>query len=153
MAETTEGFDINQRFALVAVDDETRKAAVTDALQGLGFRVHVAASTDEGHDRLRKTAYEVVAIDQAFQGGTALDHPLLQQLQMMSAATRRYMFLALLASDVKTLDNMGAFAASVNAVINYNDLAQAKAIFERGIAENDQFFRVFRTVLQEAGKR
>jgi hypothetical protein len=115
--------------------------------------VHVAASTDEGHDRLRKTSYEAVVIDQAFQGGTLLDNPLLQQLQTMPATTRRYMFLALLAPDVKTLDNMTAFATSVNAVINYNDLAQAKAILERGIAENDQFFRVLRTVLQEAGKR
>ena len=152
MAET-EGFDINQRFALVAVDDETRKAAIADALHELGYRVHVAASTDDGHDRLRKTSYEAVVIDQAFQGGTLLDNPLLQQLQRMPAPTRRHMFLALLAPDVKTLDNMSAFAASVNAVINYNDLAQAKAIFERGIAENDQFFRVLRTVLQETGKR
>jgi CheY-like chemotaxis protein len=148
-----EGFDINQRFALVAIDDETRRLAVNDALQDLGFRVHFAASTDEGFDRLRKTSYEVVAIDQAFQGGTALDNPLLQHLQTMPSNTRRYMFLALLASDVKTLDNMSAFSASVNAVINYNDLAQAKAIFERAIAENDQFFRVIRTVLQEAGRR
>ena len=152
MAET-EGFDINQRFALVAVDDETRKAAIADALHELGYRVHVAASTDDGHDRLRKTSYEAVVIDQGFQGGTLLANPLLQQLQTMPSPTRRYMFLALLAPDVKTLDNMSAFAASVNAVINYNDLAQAKAIFERGIAENDQFFRVLRTVLQEAGKR
>jgi CheY-like chemotaxis protein len=152
MAET-EAFDINQRFALVAVDDEGRKAAISDALHELGFRVHAAESTDDGHDRLRKTAYETVVIDQAFQGGTLLDNPLLQSVQTMPATSRRYMFVALLAPDVKTLDNMTAFATSVNAVVNYSDLQQAKAIFERGIAENDQFFRVLRTVLQEAGKR
>jgi CheY-like chemotaxis protein len=152
MAET-EAFDINQRFALVAVDDENRKGAVTGALQELGFRVHAAATTDDGYDRLRKTSYEVVVIDQAFQGGTLLDNALLQQLQTMPASTRRYMFLVLVGPDLKTMDNMTAFAASVNAVINYSDLAQAKGILERGIAENDQFFRVLRSVLQEAGRR
>lgn len=152
MAET-EAFDINQKFALVAVDDESRKEAVSGALQELGFRAHVAATTDEGYERLRKTSYDVVVIDRGFQGGTLLDNPLLQQIQTMPASTRRYMFVALLAPDVKTLDNMSAFAASVNAVINYNDLAQAKPILERGIVENDQFFRVLRTVLQEAGRR
>jgi CheY-like chemotaxis protein len=152
MAET-ETFDVNQRFALVAVDDENRKAAVTGALQELGLRVHAAATTDDGYDRLRKTSYDVVVIDQAFQGGTPLDNPLLQQVKTMPASTRRYMFVALLGQNLKTMDNMTAFAASVNGVINYNDLAQAKAILERGIAENDQFFRVLRSVLQEAGRR
>jgi CheY-like chemotaxis protein len=152
MAEN-EVFDINQRFALIAVDDPGRQEVVNGALQELGFRAHLAASTEDGYDRLRKTAYEAVVIDQAFQGGTLLDNPLLQHLQTLPASTRRYMFLALLAPDVKTLDNMSAFASSVNAVINYNDLAQAKAIFERGISDNDQFFRVLRSVLQEAGRR
>jgi ActR/RegA family two-component response regulator len=149
----TEAFDINQRFALAAVDDENRKAAVNGALQELGFRVHFAATTDDGYDRLRKTSYEVVVIDQAFQRGTLLDNPLLQQIQTLPASTRRYMFVALLGPGVKTMDNMTAFAASVNAVINYNDLAQASAILQRSIAENDQFFRVLRSVLQEAGRR
>ena len=149
----TEAFDINQRFALVAIDDESRKAAVAAALGELGFRVHAAATADEGSDRLRKTTYEAVVVDQAFQGGTLLDNPLLRQLQTMPASSRRYMFVGLLAPDVKTMDNMTAFAVSVNAVINYNDLAQAKAILERAIAENDQFFRVLRTVMQESGKR
>ena len=152
MAET-EGFDINQKSALVAIDDEGRRATVTDALHELGFRVQAAESAEDGYDKLRKTAFEAVVVDQGFQGGTLLDNPLLKHLQWMPANTRRYMFLALLAPDVKTLDNMSAFAASVNAVVNYNDMAQSKAILERGIVENDQFFRVLRTVLQEAGRR
>jgi CheY-like chemotaxis protein len=148
-----EAFDVNQRLALIAIDDASRKTAVTDALQELGFRVHVAAVAHEGFDRLRKTAYAAVIIDQAYQGGTPLDNPLLKHVQGMPALARRYMFVALLAPNVTTLDNMAAFASSVNAVVNYNDLAQAKAIFERAISDNDQFFRVLRNVLEEAGKR
>lgn len=151
MADET--FDLNQKFALLAIDDDDRKGEVSAGLQELGYKVHLAASADDGRDRLRKTAYEVVVVDQAFQGGTALDNPLLRLLQAMPMTLRRYMFVALLAPDVKTLDNMTAFAYSVNAVVNYNDVAQIKPIFQRAFADNDQFFRVVRAVLQEAGKR
>ncbi len=148
----TETFDVNARLALIAVDDGDRKGEVSAALQELGYRVHIAASADDGRDRLRKANYDVVVIDQAFQGGTLLDNPLLQLLQSMPMTARRYMLVALLGSEFKTLDNMTAFSQSVNAVVNYNDVAQVKAVFERAIAENDQFLRVIRTVLQEAGR-
>ena len=152
MAEM-EAFDINQRYALLAADDPDRKAEVSAALQELGYRIHVATSMDDGRERLRKTTYDMVVIDQAFQGSTALDNELLRLLQGMPMTTRRYMMLALLGHDVKTLDNMTAFAMSVNAVINYSDVAQIRPILERALAENDVFFRVIRNILQESGKR
>ena len=148
-----EVFDINQRYAMVAVDDPDRKAEVSAALQEFGFRVHIATSMEDGRERLRKTTYDTIVIDQAFQGSSPLDNELLQLLQHMPMGNRRYMLVALLGHDVKTYDNMTAFAMSVNIVINYNDVAQVKPILERALAENDQFFRVLRTVLQEAGKR
>lgn len=151
MADET--FDLNQKFALVAVDDEDRKGEVSAGLQELGYKIHLAASADDGRERLRKTAYDVIVIDQAFQGGTLLDNPLLKLVQGMPMTTRRYMFAALLSAEVKTLDNMTAFAHSVNAVVSYNDVAQIKPILERALFDNDQFFRVVRTVMQEAGKR
>ena len=60
---------------------------------------------------------------------------------------------ALLAADVKTLDNASAFARSVNAVVNTNDLGQFTPLLRRSVADNDAFYRVFREVLQAAGKR
>lgn len=152
MAET-EVFDINQRYGLLAVDEPDRKAEVSAALQEVGFRVHVASSTEDARERLRKTTYDIVVVDQAFQGGSPLDNPLLRLLQGMPMTTRRYMLVALLGHDVKTLDNMTAFALSVNVVIHYNDVAQIRPILERAVGENDMFFRVIRSVLQESGKR
>jgi DNA-binding NtrC family response regulator len=151
MPEIT-AFDPNQRLGLIAVDDADRKGEVSAALQELGFRVHLAASVDDGRDRLRKASYDIVVIDQTFQGGTPLDNPLLQLLQLMPMATRRYMVVALLARGVETLDNMTAFMHSVNVVVNHNDVGQIKRILERVIAENDHFFRVIRSVLHETGR-
>jgi len=112
MAET-ETFDINARMALAIVDDSDRKGEVSMALQELGYRVNFAASADDGRDRLRKTNYEVIVIDQAFAGGTLLDNPLLQLQQGMPMSTRRYMLVVLMGPDFKTLDNMTAFSQSV----------------------------------------
>ncbi len=151
--DRTDGFDINQRRALVCVDAADRQAPVTAALAELGYRVVAAATADEATERLRKETFEVLVVDEAFQGASPTDNAMLRSIQWMPMSTRRSMFVALLGGGVKTLDNMAAFARSVNAVVSYDDLAQVKPILERGITDNDQFYRVFREVLQDVGKR
>jgi CheY-like chemotaxis protein len=139
--------------ALVCVDDAARQAAVTQALEELGYRGEVGTTVADVTDRLRKVSYDVIVLDEAFQGATTLDNPLLVAIQSMPMPVRRYIFVALLGRDVKTLDHMLAFAKSVNLVVNYSDVPQLQALLTRAVADNDQFYRVFRQVLQEAGKR
>jgi hypothetical protein len=156
MAETdpgSAGYDANQRLALVCVDHAERKAAVTQALQELGYRAYVAENPTDTNERMRKESYEVLVLDEEFQGARPHDNPLLKAVQAMPMATRRYIFVVLLGKEFKTFDNMTAFCQSVNVVVNVNDMAQIKTIIQRGAADNDQFFRVFRQVLQEAGRR
>ena len=156
MAETDQGiagYDANQRLALVCVDDAERKAAVTQALQELGYRAYLAENPADANERMRKESYEILVIDEEFQGATPHDNPLLKAVQAIPMATRRYIFVVLLGKELKTFDNMTAFCQSVNVVVNVNDMAQIKAIIQRGAADNDQFYRVFRQVLQEAGRR
>jgi ActR/RegA family two-component response regulator len=152
-AAEQEAFEVNQRLALICVDDDDRKAEVSAAVQELGYRPHIGGSPPEVLERLRKNAYEIVVVDESYEGSSPHDHPVLNALQWMPMTTRRYMFVALLGGDVKTLDNMMAFAKSVNLVVHYNDVPQIKAALQRAVADNDQFYRVFRQVLQEAGKR
>ena len=62
------------RPALVCVDDAGRQAAVTGALKELGYAPEVPTSAENALDRMRKTAYEVVIVDETFEGATALDN-------------------------------------------------------------------------------
>jgi hypothetical protein len=71
----------------------------------------------------------------------------------MPMSIRRYMYVALLGRTYKTFDNMAAFARSVNVVVNLNDLPHLQAILRKGITENNEFYRVFREMLAEVGKR
>lgn len=141
------------RPALICVDDSARRGAVRAALTQLGYAPETPADAAEAIDHLRKVAYQVVIVDEAYNGGTALDNAVLKALNTMAMSVRRYMFVALLAADVKTLDPATAFSRSVNAVVNTGDVGQLAAHLRRAVADNDAFYRVFREVLQAAGKR
>ncbi len=149
----SEMFDVNQRLGLLCIDDGDRRTIATAALEELGYRIHFATSTDDAAERVRKNSYEVVLVDQAFQGASPHDNPFLAKIQWLPITIRRYMFVTLLGAEFKTFDAMMAFAKSVNLVVGYADMAQLKAILQRGVADNDQFYRVFRQVLAETGKR
>ena len=143
----------NQPRALVCVDDATRQATAMEALEALGYLGEVGETPAGVIDSLRKVSYEVIVLDQAWAGATPLDNPLLAAIQSMPMPVRRYIFVALLGQHLKTLDHMMAFAKSVNLVVGYGDLREFTALLTGAIGDNDQFYRVFRQVLQEAGKR
>ena len=144
---------VGARPALVCVDPGDRANAVTAALTELGYAAEAAGGAADAIDRMRKTAYEVVVVDETYEGASPLDNAVLKALGAMAMPIRRYMFVALLGADVKTLDNGTAFSRSVNAVVNVDDLGQLAGILRRAIADNDAFYRVFREVLAAAGKR
>ena len=54
--------------------------------------------------------------------------------------------------DFRTMDNMSAFAKSVNFVIGEKDLPKIKAIVKQAVADNEQFYHVFREALRDVGK-
>ncbi len=139
--------------ALICVDAGDRHEAVRAALEELGYAIETPAGADAATDQLRKVAYQVVVVDEGYRGGSALDNVILKALNTMPMSVRRYMFVALIAADAKTLDNTTAFSRSVNAVVNPNDLGQLATLLRRALADNDAFYRVFREVLQAAGKR
>lgn len=142
-----------ERLALVCADHADRQTAIKGALEQLGFTLQIAKDAAEATDVLRKSAYEVIVLDEEFQGATPLDNPVLKAIAVMPITVRRYVLVALVGKDVKTFDNMTAFAKSVNVVVNVNDLAQLVGVLRRALADNNEFYRVYRQVLREAGKR
>ena len=154
MPEPTAAQDFgNQRLVLVCVDAPERQAVIKAALDQLGFTMYAAKNAEDAASRLRRDSFEVAIVDEQFQGSSPLDNEVLQALQAMPMSTRRYMFVAVLGRTYKTFDNMMAFARSVNVVVNLNDLPHLPAILRKGVTENNEFYRVFREMLAEVGKR
>ena len=144
---------VTPRLVLVCVDDASRQNVIKAALDQLGFTMYAAKSAEEAVERLRRDPFEVAIVDEQFQGSSGLDNEVLQALQTMPMSIRRYMFVALLGRTYKTFDNMLAFSRSVNVVVNLNDLPHLPAILRKGITENNEFYRTFREMLAEVGKR
>jgi CheY-like chemotaxis protein len=141
------------RVALVCVDAPERQPVIKAALEQIGFTLLAPKGAEDAIERMRREAYELVILDEQYQGSSPLDNPVLAALRTMPMTQRRWMFVALLGREFKTFDNMMAFARSVNVVVNLNDLPHLPAILKKGITDHVEFYRTFRQVLAEVGKR
>lgn len=147
-----EAFDDARPRALVCAEGEPL-AAIKSGLEQLGYVVHVPDNAQNALNRMRKNAYPAVVVDEEYQGASPLDNPVLQGIRAMAMSARRYMLVVLVGKKLPTFDNMRAFSKSVNVVVNLYDLPQLPAILKRAVADDEEFYRVFKEVLQAAGKR
>ena len=137
--------------ALVCVDEPGRLKAVKEALEELNYYSSVASSVKEALSKLRYNQYDLVMVDEEFCGETAENNTILRYLQPMPMATRRTIFLMLISKEIRTLDNLMAFANSVNAIINMEDTEKIKLVLERSLADHRRFYKVYLDSLQGIG--
>lgn len=137
--------------ALVCVDEPERLKAVKEALDDLNYYSSVASSVKEALSKLRYNQYDLVMLDEEFCGESADNNTILRYLQPMPMSTRRNIFLMLISNQIRTLDNLMAFAKSVNAVINVSDVQKVKLVLERAMADHRRFYKVYRDLVQVIG--
>ncbi|MEJ2235818.1 MAG: zinc-ribbon domain-containing protein [Syntrophobacterales bacterium] len=137
--------------ALVCVDEPERLKAVKEALEDLNYYSSVASSVKEALSKLRYNQYDLVMLDEEFCGESADNNTVLRYMQPMPMSARRNIFLMLISNQGRTLDNLMAFAQSVNAVINVSDVQKVKLVLERAMADHRRFYKVYRDLVQEIG--
>jgi CheY-like chemotaxis protein len=137
--------------ALVCVDEPGRLKAVKEALEDLNYYSSVASSVKEALSKLRYNQYDLVMLDEEFCGESADNNTILRYMQPMPMSTRRNIFLMLISSEGRTLDNLMAFAQSVNAVINVSDIQKVKLVLERAMADHRRFYKVYKDLVQVIG--
>lgn len=141
----------DRKLALVCFDSAPHRATVKTALDGLGYTVHIPLKPEDAVQRIRANRYELVIIHEEY-GGSKESNLVLQTIQPMTMALRRHMCVGLVGGQFRTFDNMTAFAKSVNFVVGEWELPKVRGIARQAVAENDQFYRVFRESLRDAGK-
>ena len=149
----SDGGQYEARLALVCEDAPERQAVIKAALEQIGFAMLAPKGGDDAVERVRRDTYEIVIVDEQYQGSSPFDNPVLAAIRTMPMSQRRWMFVTLLGREFKTFDNARAFARSVNVVVNLNDLPHLPAILKKGITDHVEFYRTFRQVLAEVGKR
>jgi DNA-binding NtrC family response regulator len=132
--------------ALVCATDAAVRDKVFQALQGLGFQATEAVAAKDALKTMRFHMFDVVVVDEAFDG------EVLDYLESLNMATRRHIFVVLLSTTLRTMDNMAAFNRSVNLVINTKNMEEVGAIIRRGMNDNKNFYSVFMEGLRKIGK-
>jgi len=150
-APPEEEFSADRRLAMACFNQAEMQSEVKQALESIGYAVHTPARGEDALHWLPRHKYEVLLIHEEFGGG--LDkNVLLKAIQPLAMAQRRHICVGLVGKELRTFDNMEAFALSVNFVVSEKELGKIKAITRQAVADNDQFYSVFREALREVGK-
>jgi CheY-like chemotaxis protein len=147
--EYGEGF----KTALICDDNIETQNLINAALKELQYKIDISTSTTDTFEKVRFNQYDVIVLNENFAGSSPENNEVLKFFQFMPMNTRRHIFLALISQNFKTLDNMTAFSKSVNAVINRQDLHNLVNIMRKSIADNEQFYKVYKETLRRLGKR
>jgi CheY-like chemotaxis protein len=143
----------NSETALVCESDPSIKEKITKTLINTGYHVSEPASGREALKSMRFHSYDLIVVDEKFDIDDAeSSNEVLTYLQNLAAATRRNVFVALLADNYRTADNMMAFNKSVNLVINKKNIDDFAAIIKRGLDDNKAFYGIFKESLKKLGR-
>ncbi|MBI2947955.1 MAG: hypothetical protein HYY23_09925 [Verrucomicrobia bacterium] len=132
------------RPALLGLSSAEFLAACRKALEGLGYKVHHAASHAEFLSRFSQIQYQVAMVEDVFDAPSALENRALTALQGMPMSQRRHAVSFLLGRSFQTLNPMQAFQQSVHAVVNAADLDKLPQIVQKVTADHDLFYNIFR---------
>jgi len=133
--------------ALVCESDSAVRDSLGAALEKIGYHVTKTSSAPDALKGMRFHLYDLIAVGESPDAGEVLDH-----IRHLPMGVRRSLFVVLLSGAVRTMDAMAAFAHSVNLVINRENIGEAGAVIQRGIADNESFYETFREALKRAGR-
>jgi CheY-like chemotaxis protein len=145
-------FEEGVNLALVLENDPREIEVVKAAVEELGYKYVSAENTRKAVSTLRLHHFHLVILSDRFEGVELAQSPVLQYMNHLSMSVRRRIFVALIGDAFKTMDNMTAFAMSVNMVISREDMDKLTSVLKRGVSENDHFYKILMDLLVEVGK-
>ncbi|MCX8069918.1 MAG: hypothetical protein N2738_05380 [Thermodesulfovibrionales bacterium] len=139
--------------AMICVPDDNIRKHISLSVGELKFSAESPVNLEDAFDKLRFNQYDLIVIDENFGGAGLTGNEFLKHIQFLPMSIRRYIFVALIGINFKTFSNMQAFEHSVNVVINTKDVTNINIVLKKSIADNEQFYKVFKESLQKFGKR
>ncbi len=137
--------------ALVCETDRAAREKISSALKGMGYQVTEPTSMKDAAKNMRFHTYDVVVLNENFDTANPDANAILSSLANLNSGARRQMFVALLSSRSRTMDNMTAFNKSVNVIINMKNIDDVGIILRRSFNDNAAFYHVFKEVLKKKG--
>lgn len=159
--EGTEDYDASEKpfdfleeegnTALVCENDPEILKQINIVLGIMDYSVTVAESVRDALKKMKYHTYNMMLINETFDGSDPDANGLLVYVERLSMDVRRNIFVGLLTRRYATMDNMMAFLKSVNITINLKDIGSIDRILARGINETDLFYSAYKDSLKKLG--
>jgi len=137
---------------LVCESDPAIRSVAVGTLKDLGYHVSEASSAKDALKSMRFHIYDVIVVNESYEGTNADDNIILRYLNSLSMNVRRNIFVALISSRFRTMDNMAAFNRSVNMIVNQKNIDELDTVLKKGVAEYRFFYEVFTESSRKIGK-
>ncbi|MBW1729910.1 MAG: zinc-ribbon domain-containing protein [Deltaproteobacteria bacterium] len=145
-------YEEGEKLCLMMGSDDIDVQTVREAVEGVGYRFITAEDTRGALSKMRFHHFAMVILCDRFDG-VELDHsPIVNYMNHLPMSTRRRIFFVLIGDQFRSMDQMMAFAKSVNLVVNKKDLDKMAPILKRALADHEMFYKVFMETLAEVGK-
>lgn len=138
--------------ALVCESDAAIKEKILNALSQMDYHITEASGSRDALKKMRYHVYDMILVNEAFETSDPDANGVLIYLERLGITTRRNIFVVMLTSRFRTLDSMMAFHKSVNMVLNVSNIDEIDKILQRGLTDNDYFYRTFNEGLKKAGR-
>ncbi len=138
--------------ALICEQDEAVREKIRSALQEMNYNITDAASTRDALKYMRFHNFELVAVNEGFDGGDPASNYVLRYVAQLSTSIRRDVFVILVGDGFATGDSMTAFNKSVNFVLNPEDVDELERILKLSLADYEEFYRMLRDTMKKMGR-
>ena len=138
--------------ALVCEQNPIARKTIENALNLMDYQITIAESARDALKRMRYHIYDLIVVDENFDTKNPDANGVLIYLERLQMSIRRNIFVAMVSNRYRTMDNMMAFHASVNLVINIKNIEDIGKILGRGITDTELFYRIYKETLKETGR-
>jgi predicted Zn finger-like uncharacterized protein len=138
--------------ALACESDPVMLKKIVDTLNLLEYHVTVSESGRDALKKMRYHQYDLVVINEAFHCTGPDTNMVLLYLERLNMSARRDIYVTMISSQYRTMDQMMAFRHSVNLIVNSKNIDDIGKIIQRGLTDHDFFYRVFKDTLKEVGR-
>jgi CheY-like chemotaxis protein len=138
--------------ALLCEQNPLASKTIENALHLMDYQITFPENARDALKRMRYHVYDLIVVNENFDTRNPESNGVLIYLERLSMSVRRKIFVAMISSRYRTMDNMMAFHASVNLIVNIKNIEDIGKILSRGITDTEMFYSVYKEILKETGR-
>jgi len=139
------------KLALFVGDNSDLLSHISPHIEEMGYKVIHALDVRDAVGKIRLHQFDLILLQEGF-GGDITENLVMKYLNRLAMAIRRKSFVVLLSNTFKTMDQMRAYALSVNLILNIQDLDKIKEVLYNAIKKQEAFYKPFFDIMKEIGK-